>query len=60
VSQLKELLKKEIAIKFVLLERCKNLKGENDKLRDIIGKSNPFEAKTPKKDVGCQISIGSS
>lgn len=60
VGQLKELLKKEIATKFVLLERCKNLKGENDKLRDLIGKSNPFEPKAKKKDVSVQVSIGSS
>lgn len=46
------MLKKEIAIKFVLLERCKNLKGENDKLRDIIGKGNPFEGKQKMVDVG--------
>lgn len=60
ITQLKELLKKEVAIKFVLLERCNNMKAENEKLRDIIGKSNPFEAPVLKKNVGCQSSISSS
>ena len=54
------MLKKEIAIKFVLLERCKNLKGENDKLWDLIGQGNPLEKKIELKEVSCQVSIRSS
>ena len=60
ITQLKELLKKEIAIKFVLLEKCKNIKAENEKLREIIGTKNFFDIKSQLKDVGCQVSIGSS
>lgn len=54
------MLKKEIAIKFVLLERCKNLTGKNDKLRDLIGKGNHLEKSRERKEVACQVSIGSS
>ncbi|CAI2372799.1 unnamed protein product [Moneuplotes crassus] len=60
ISHLKEMLKKEIAIKFVLLERSKNLQTENSKLRDLFDKKNILDHKRNLKDVSCQVSIGSS
>ena len=43
-----------------MLEKYKNIKGENEKLRELIGKKNFLDYKAQLKDVGWQVSIGSS